>query len=164
MLVSNPSKLKHLTAEVRKKFNADSEINSDSTNSLPYLNAVIEEALRLYPPVPFNLQRISPGAVVDGNYVPEGVVVGTTPWATQHSPKYFHDAEKFHPERWLRPEHPLYDGAFAQDNLDASKPFSLGPRMCVGINLAYIEMRLSKSLAFLVFSLVFRLTQYSSIG
>lgn len=42
----------------------------------------------------------------------------------------------FHPERWLG------DPAFADDRKDAFQPFHLGPRNCLGRNLAYIEMRL----------------------
>jgi len=38
--------------------------------------------------------------------------------------------------------HPLYNPRFANDNKDASKPFSLGTRACIGINLAYMELRI----------------------
>lgn len=54
----------------------------------------------------------------------------------------FKDPYDFHPERWLPKTHAEYDPAFETDQKDASKPFSLGPRGCLGINLAYIEMRM----------------------
>lgn len=46
------------------------------------------------------------------------------------------------PERWLLPAHPHYDAQFNNDNKSAFKPFSHGPRDCIGKNLAYAEMRL----------------------
>ena len=141
-LLKNPSILNHLTQEVRCAFSDHKMINSDSTQNLPYLFAVIEEGLRLFPPVPIGLQRISPGAEVDGYYVPNGTSVSISSWAQTHSEEYFHNARGFHPERWLPDHHPLYDPDFKHDVRDASKPFSIGPRACLGINLAYMEMRI----------------------
>ncbi|KAK6854788.1 hypothetical protein PG995_009133 [Apiospora arundinis] len=63
-------------------------------------------------------------------------------WATYHNPTNFADPETFIPERWLPEAHPLYDARFESDNKAAFKPFSAGPRDCIGKNLAYAEMRL----------------------
>lgn len=66
------------------------------------------------------------------------------PIATMHkSPESFHDPEGFHPERWLpeaatNPKSPFYN-----DKRHASQPFILGPRQCIGINMAWMEMRLT---------------------
>jgi cytochrome P450 len=109
---------------------------------MAYLIAVIEEALRLVPPVPAGLHRISPGAVIDGHYVPKGTTVSVSGWSTTHDERFFHNAREFHPERWLPPNHPFYDQTYKDDMKDASKPFLLGPRGCLGINLAYMEMRI----------------------
>ena len=72
-LLSNPSMLRSLQDEVRSAFAASGDINQVSTQPLSYLAAVIEESLRLFPPISFGLQRDSPGALVDGTYVPKGV-------------------------------------------------------------------------------------------
>jgi cytochrome P450 len=140
-LLNNPSTLHHLTEEVRSSFSNPGMINSDSTQNLHYLFAVIE-GLRLFPAVAAGLQRLSPGAEVDGYYVPRGTTVSISPWIQTHSEQYFHDARGFHPERWLPDDHPLYDPAYKNDAKDASKPFLIGPRACLGINLAYMEMRI----------------------
>lgn len=53
-----------------------------------------------------------------------------------HNDEHFKDPFVFHPERWLG------DPAFASDRKEAFQPFHVGPRNCLGRNLAYIEMRL----------------------
>ena len=143
-LLRNPATLHHLTNEIRTSFKDSSLINGDTTQSLPYLNAVIEESLRIFPPVPDGLQRTtpSPGAYVSSHYIPGGTTVSVSGWSLTHSPTYFHKPREFRPERWLPRDHELYDEAFDADVKDASKPFSVGPRACLGINLAYLEMRI----------------------
>lgn len=59
--------------EIRSRFKDYSEITSSSVGQLPYFHAVLNETMRLYPPVPFGPPRISPGAYVDGHYVPKKV-------------------------------------------------------------------------------------------
>lgn len=95
---------------------------------LPYLNAVIEESLRIYPPAALNLSRIVPqgGATICGNHIPAGAAVGVTSWAATHSAKNFALPEGFVPERWLD------DARFVNDDRPASQPFSMGARNCVG--------------------------------
>lgn len=68
-----------------------------------------------------------------------------------HHPAYFADAEEFHPERWLPHSHPLFKQRYANDVLEASKPFLIGPRTCLGKNLAYLEMRIVLSKLVLLF-------------
>jgi cytochrome P450 len=63
-------------------------------------------------------------------------------YTTAHSEKYWHAPLEFHPERWLPQGHTLHNPIFANDNKDASNPFSIGPRACIGINLAYTELRI----------------------
>jgi cytochrome P450 len=74
-LAAHQDKLWHLQQEIRNAFDEVSLTNSDSLQGLPYLNAVIEEGLRICPPTSFGLPRISPGAMVDGHVVPVGVSV-----------------------------------------------------------------------------------------
>jgi len=121
--------------EIRNQFSTYDEITSNKIGPLPMLHAVINEAMRLYPPVPFGPPRLSPGAYVDGRWVPKGTEVSVTPWAISRDPSCFHDPEKFLPERWL--------DSRCTDNREAFQPFHLGPRVCLGRNLAFIELRLT---------------------
>ncbi|KAH6615956.1 cytochrome P450 [Chaetomium sp. MPI-SDFR-AT-0129] len=138
LLLTNPEALKKLTREIRGAFQSEAEIDFSSVSTLPYLLACLDEALRMYPPVPTGLPRVVPrgGANIAGNYVPEKTVVAVHQWAMYHNDAHFKDPFVYHPERWLG------DPAFVDDHKDAFQPFHVGPRNCIGKNLAYIEMRL----------------------
>ncbi|KAF8856700.1 cytochrome P450 [Acephala macrosclerotiorum] len=141
-LLTNPESLKRLQEEVRGAFHDGKEIDNTATLELKYLAAVIEEGLRLLPSIPLGLTRVSPGAVVDGQFIPKGTVVSTANWTTSHSEKFFADAQAFHPERWLPKSHAYYNPRFSNDNRNAARPFSLGSRSCLGMRLAYVEARI----------------------
>ena len=67
--------MEKVTAEIRGTFKSEDEIDFASVSTLPYLLACLDEALRMYPPVPTGLPRVVPkgGANIAGNYVPEKV-------------------------------------------------------------------------------------------
>ena len=62
--------------------------------------------------------------------------------AISHSECNFHDARNFHPERWSPDAISDANSPYIQDRREACNPFSVGPRNCIGRNLAYHEMRL----------------------
>lgn len=102
---------------------------------LPYLDAVILEALRLRPPA-WIIDRITrePFAL-DDYYLPAGTHVIVSPWMLHHAVDLWGDAHAFRPERWL-------DGSARSLPRGAYIPFGSGPRMCIGMPLAEMEMRL----------------------
>lgn len=63
-------------------------------------------------------------------------------WATHHSSRNFLDPDSFKPQRFLPTAHSLYETRYSTDNRAAFKPFSAGPRDCIGKNLAYAELHL----------------------
>ncbi|PKS13144.1 hypothetical protein jhhlp_000486 [Lomentospora prolificans] len=138
-----PRAKKLVLQDIREEFQDQSEIDVNfNTAKLEYLHAALEETLRVYPPAASTPPRECPGADIDGKYVPAGTIIHVMQWATFRNPRHFRDADAFCPERWLKPSHPLYDAKFENDNRAAFKPFSTGPRDCIGKNLAYAEMRL----------------------
>lgn len=62
--------------------------------------------------------------------------------AAYQSPLNFHRADEFLPERWLPPAKEDPSSPFYTDNRDVLQPFSVGPRNCIGRNLADAEMRM----------------------
>ncbi|KAL8708612.1 MAG: hypothetical protein Q9220_006548 [cf. Caloplaca sp. 1 TL-2023] len=133
-LLNNPGPYRKLRDEIRNSFTSLDEINAASALRLPYLQAVIAEGLRIYPPGSQGFPRISPGMMVDEHFVPEGAEMYTSAWTVTHDEKYFHEPFAFKPERWIDPD--------CKDVKEASQPFSLGPRGCLGRNFAELEMSL----------------------
>jgi len=129
-----------LVDEIRNAASKRSDLNLDIVSSMKYLKAVTDESIRIFPPILATFTRVVPsgGVSICGKYVPQGTVVGVNHWATYHSAKNFNHPDEFHPERWL--ENPPFE--FANDSKDAMRPFSFGPRNCIGKNLAYVEMRI----------------------
>jgi cytochrome P450 len=136
-LLWNKDKYDKLCTEIREAFTSESQITYDSTSQLKYLNACLEEGLRIHPPVPTGLLRTVPrgGDTIDGHRVPEGTSVAVSSWAAAHNPANFRDCDSFIPERFLDP-------SYSTDIKKGYQPFSLGPRGCIGKNLSYMEMRL----------------------
>ncbi|KAF5492575.1 Cytochrome P450 monooxygenase 1 [Colletotrichum siamense] len=138
LLLKNPDKMAKLVEEVRTMFASEEEIDLTSVNRLTYMLACLDEALRMYPPVPTGLPREVPkgGATICGQFIPENTIVAIHQWATYHDERNFKNPFKFHPERFLG------DPEYATDKREALQPFHLGPRNCLGRNLAYVEMRI----------------------
>lgn len=72
-LLQNPVAYSTVAAEVRGAFGAYSEITPDSVSNLKYLHACLHETFRLHHNTADGLPRMSPGAIVDGTYIPKGV-------------------------------------------------------------------------------------------
>lgn len=128
--------LARLQDEVRNGFKSHEDITGDAVAQLPYLNAVLEETMRLIPPSPVGPPRISPGETVDGIYVPKGVYVSADIWSFTRDPRNVEGPappDVFEPSRWVDPGR----------GRPYSAPFIIGPRMCIGVNLAWLEMRVT---------------------
>lgn len=72
-LSRTPQAYRRLVEEIRSSFTSEDQITMQTLEGLPYLNACLEEILRIYPPAADTPPRISPGAEVGGYYIPEGV-------------------------------------------------------------------------------------------
>ena len=110
-------------------------LNAESLGNLPYLNAVVRESLRLYPPAwAVVRQSIAPFRLRDVEY-PANVHVVMLPWAVHRDPEWFDHPEEFRPERWL-------DGSTRNLPSFAYFPFGGGPRLCIGQPFALTEIAL----------------------
>ncbi|KJZ71230.1 hypothetical protein HIM_09373 [Hirsutella minnesotensis 3608] len=111
---------------------------------LPVLNQVVNETLRLYSAAPATLPRVVPpgGAELNGYRLDEGTVVGTQAYTMHRDPAIFPDPEVYNPSRWAEPTKAMKE---------AFMPFGRGPRVCIGLHLAEIEIRLATARFFLTF-------------
>ena len=131
-LATHPHPLRVLLSELHTAFPPGSFVTFSAVQNLPYLNAVLEESLRIYPPSAFPQARVVPleGAVVCGEVLPPGTSVGVATLAAATSARNFRRAGEFKPERWLDAgeEGKEWDG----DDRKAMQPFLVGPRSCIG--------------------------------
>ena len=103
-----------------------------------YVQACIKEALRIHPPLGQMLLRNVPegGTTICGRDIASGTVVGCNAW-TVHRDKSFYgeDADCYRPERWIdsSPEH-------IQKMENLTLAFGGGPRVCIGKNIALLEI------------------------
>ncbi|CAK40052.1 hypothetical protein CBS115989_2208 [Aspergillus niger] len=142
-LLKSPDALAKVTTEVRSIMKSETDISVSSVAAkLPYMQACIDEAFRMYPPVPTGLTRMTiEPTLISGYEIPPGTKVFVHPIAAYHSPRNFHAPERYLPERWLPEAKTDPASPFFSDNREVLQPFSIGPRNCIGRNLAFAEMR-----------------------
>ncbi|KAI4124801.1 MAG: hypothetical protein LQ338_004627 [Usnochroma carphineum] len=106
---------------------------------LPYLDACINEGVRLHPPFCLPFERVVPdgGVTVCGQLIAGGTIVGMSPYVVnRHRPTFGEDADSWRPERWLD------QGAEHRKKLENSVlTFGAGRRVCLGKNIALLEMK-----------------------
>ncbi|CAL5435283.1 unnamed protein product [Camellia sinensis] len=109
----------------------------DELREMGYLHAAISEAMRLYPPVPVDTK-----ACKDDDVLPDGTIVKKDWFVTYHTYAmgrmesiWGSDCREFKPERWIE------NGTVKQESPFRYPVFHAGPRMCLGKELAYIQMK-----------------------
>ncbi len=102
---------------------------------LPYLQAVLNESLRLYPPA-YILARTSTGPFHLGEYeFGRGTTILMSQWVTHRDARFFEAPGEFRPERWI-------NGSAGKVSAGAYFPFGDGPRRCIGQGFAMLESAL----------------------
>ncbi|KAI9720911.1 MAG: hypothetical protein M1828_005481 [Chrysothrix sp. TS-e1954] len=145
-LLKSPTMYKILKAELQTIWpNLENVPSARSLEHLPYLNAVIREGLRLSHGVVAGLLRVVPnqGATICDTFIPGGTIVSCASPFVHLNPEIFADPHEFLPQRWL--DDPSLDKWLVS--------FSKGPRSCLGINLAWLELRMATAAVFRRFDL-----------
>lgn len=142
-LATHPEAEAQLLAEI-DAFGADKEPGLDDLPRFPYVAAVINEALRMYPPAHTTNRECTAvdGCTLEGPdgqqiYVPHGVWVHFNFWGLHHSEQHWTQPYVFRPERFID------EGECAKRHPHAFLPFGLGPRMCIGFKFALQELQIS---------------------
>ncbi|XP_042002719.1 cytochrome P450 71A9-like [Salvia splendens] len=131
-LMKKPSVMKKLQEEIRRLAGKKDMIDKQDIEKLPYLRAVIKEALRLYPPGPLSVPReTTDKCTVNGYEIEGGTMVYINVWAIGRDPAAWENADEFLPERFLEGQNPELIS------------FGFGRRGCPGMGMAMAEVELA---------------------
>ncbi|KAI0028043.1 high nitrogen upregulated cytochrome P450 monooxygenase 2 [Vararia minispora EC-137] len=149
---------KRLQEEIAETFLLEEDpVDSARLGKMTWLNACINEAMRLLPPVPSGSQRTVPvGAgpkIVGEHVIPEQTQVTVHTYSIQRDPRNFAHPDVFLPQRWLAEEREK--AALLPHTPAAFFPFSYGPTACAGKHLALLELRVVLCWLFQRFDLAF---------
>ncbi len=134
LLSQNPAERDKLLAELHNVLNGRSPTVEDLTR-LPYLEMVVKESMRLFPPAWIVGRRAIEDYELEGYHLPAGSFVLLSQWVIHHKAEYFVEPERFWPERFYPSEGEKYPSF-------AYFPFGAGSRMCIGSTFAMMEARL----------------------
>lgn len=157
-LVNNQRVLQRLTREIREAFPLEtcdigrpgSEVEcpfqwgSPKLQMIKYLQACIDEAMRISPPLPSVLPREvgHGGIMIDGEFFPQGVNLAVNCYSMHHDEANFSQPTVYAPERFIAKEQAM-QGATSKPTIKepgAFAPFGVGRTSCIGKNLAYHEI------------------------
>ncbi len=134
LLAQHPEVTRKLLAELERELHGEPPAPAD-LERLPYLEQVVKEVLRLYPPAPSANRIVKETFEWKGYTISAGELVSYVPFVSHRMPNQFPAPEQFRPERFdpaARPQPPQY----------AYIPFAAGPRSCIGAAFATMEIKL----------------------
>lgn len=132
LIATHPEVERKLVEEWTRMIDGRSPTPED-LQRLPYTDAVLTEAMRVYPPVYLIGREATTDLELGGYRVRKGCTIFMSQWVTHRDPRYFGpDPEAFRPERWL-------DGLAKRIPKYAYYPFGGGPRVCIGNTFALME-------------------------
>ncbi|XP_030378385.1 probable cytochrome P450 4d14 [Scaptodrosophila lebanonensis] len=136
LIARHPQVQAQLFQEIREVIGDDKSrpVGMRELNELKYLECVIKESLRLYPPVPMIGRRVTQDVTLDGKLIPANTNIILLTYHALRDPDYFPEPEKFIPERFSAERK-------GEINPFAYTPFSAGPRNCIGQKFAMLEMK-----------------------
>ncbi|XP_036413074.1 cytochrome P450 3A56-like [Colossoma macropomum] len=135
-MATNPETMKKLQEEIDQTFPDKAPVQYDAVMSMEYLDAALNETLRLYP-VAARTDRIAKKTVeINGVTIPEGTTVMIPIYPLHRDPEYWPDPDTFNPERFTKEN---------KESIDPYMyiPFGAGPRNCIGMRFALVSMKLA---------------------
>lgn len=123
---------RRLHAEVDAVLPLDGPARHEHLASLPFARAIIEETLRLYPPVPLQARQASAPMSVAGRALRKGDIVILNAWTLHRNRKLWAEPDSFIPDRFM-------PGGSGIPSRYAYVPFSIGPRICTGAAFGLAE-------------------------
>lgn len=135
-LAKNPQVMKRLQEEIDSTFPNKAPVQYEALMNMEYLDSVVNESLRLYPPAA-RLERIAKATVeIKGITIPKDMLVVVPVYALHRDPDLWPEPDKFKPERFSKENRQSIDQY-------AYLPFGAGPRNCIGMRFALVIIKLA---------------------
>nr|GMD12257.1 cytochrome P450 CYP82D47-like [Ipomoea batatas] len=135
LLLNNRDALQRAQKEIDIVVGVERWVEESDIKNLPYLQAIVKETLRMYPPVPLSVPHVATeDCDVAGYNIPRGTHLLVNLWKLHRDPEVWADAEEFRPERFL-PGGDAYEVDFLGQHFEFI-PFGSGRRSCPGITFA----------------------------
>ena len=132
-LINQPAIMEKARGEIDSVIGEDRIVMESDIASLPYLEAIVKETLRLHPPGPLIVRESTENCIVFGFDIPSNTRVLINVWALGRDPKYWENPLEFDPERYLEGRQGKLDVRGQSYQL---LPFGSGRRGCPGASLA----------------------------
>ncbi|KAL4256673.1 cytochrome P450 family protein [Pleurotus pulmonarius] len=134
-LVCYPACQAKAQAEIDGVIGGDRVPTLEDFDDLPYLRALIKEVHRFRPVLPGAMPHVAAGDIHYKKYlIPKGSMIAMNTWGIFHDAAVFESPETFDPERYIKSEHGIKDGA-SPDGLRDTLPFGAGRRICPGAEM-----------------------------
>jgi cytochrome P450 len=148
LLFRNPPALTRAREEVRRIVPPGTEPTLEQMSQLVYVEACINETMRLKPVAPILPAQATADTVIDGIEVPAETVVISLMRRDATDERYVTEPMAFSPDRWLNASM-----ANADSPMRVSMPFGAGPRLCPGRYLAMLEIKMASAMLLRTFSI-----------
>lgn len=135
LLAQNPEAESQLLDEAKQLIPEAAEVNEQSANDMTYAQQLLEETLRLYPPVWLFTRRAEQDDRLGNFDIQSGSDIYLSPYILHRSAEYWSDPDTFDPRRFGP------DGPYRKGDRPYF-PFSLGPRRCLGEYFSFLEMKI----------------------
>uniref|UniRef100_A0A914L7A7 Uncharacterized protein n=1 Tax=Meloidogyne incognita TaxID=6306 RepID=A0A914L7A7_MELIC len=134
MLAMHPKIQEKLREEINSVLGINEDISYEHLKKMDYLQAFLQETLRMYPPAPVSNRACNTNLNLNGINLREGDLVTIPIYSIQHNEEFYTEPEEFKPERFIREEKASVDPL-------TFLAFGLGPRNCLGMRFAEIQMQ-----------------------
>jgi cytochrome P450 len=143
LLHRHPQAMARVKAELRAVAPSFEALTPEQVNAMPFLDACINETMRLKPVAPLNPLEAVHDTTIGDVHVPAGTFVACVMRTDALSEANFSEADRFHPQRWMQTGDAVSGESASAHDKRASMPWGAGPRICPGRYLALLEIKVA---------------------
>lgn len=135
LLATNNQVQEKLVEEIAQYFSDNPDKSYyEAAQEIEYLDQVFQESMRIYSPAPTLIRRCNKSCEIGGYQIEKGTYIVAPVYGVHYNEEYWPEPEKFDPERFSKQNK-------AKQHSCAYLPFGMGPRQCIGMRMAILEVK-----------------------